>query len=269
MNLRKLALRVAMLFLAASTVSQASTTSEVVLGSDYLTSPFGASLFPGLGVLNGVPLGAATGNTDAIVQRQGDAIFPGVPGPGNTAPAIHIALTALQLETAAPVDFGGNGLDNYFFTLQSARGGPDSLGSMSITLTSLDDGTAANPEGTFSSFIDVFFDIRKGSLNGAIVVSSDLVLVNPGTLWDATNPPGAVIITGLVGDQNADSHTGKASNQMDFFPFGPFAETFPNGGVLAFQEASATTPPVPEPGTSLLFGTGLLAVARRWKRKRV
>jgi hypothetical protein len=169
------------------------------------------------------------------------------------------------LVTAAPVNFGGNGLDNYFVTLQSARGGPDSVGSMTITLTALNDGTAANPEGTFSSFFDVFFDIRKSSLAGPIVFSTDLVYTNEAASWDATNPPGAFIFTGLVGNQNADLHTNKISTQMDFFPVGIFSRTAPNGAVFTMQEASAA---VPEPATSLLIGAGLLGLAATWKRKR-
>jgi hypothetical protein len=173
----------AVLFVAAARVSQAAALLSVVLGSDYLTSVPGASSFPGLGSLNGVPLGGSLGNTDTIVQRLQDAVFPGTPT--TTAPAISINLSALQLETVTPVNFAGDGLDFYFITLQSARsaGGSASLGSMTITLSSFDDGTAANPEGSFSSSIDVFFDIRKGSLSGPIVFSSDLVLTNSGTLW--------------------------------------------------------------------------------------
>jgi len=114
----------AILFLAAGAVSQAAVFLSVVLGSDYLTSPAGLSSFPGLGTVGGVPLGPATGNTDTIVQRLSDAIFPGAPGPGNAAPAISTNLSALQLETMAPVNFAGDGLDNYFVTLQSVGGGP-------------------------------------------------------------------------------------------------------------------------------------------------
>jgi hypothetical protein len=258
----------AMLFLAAGSVSQAAPVGlSVVLGSDYLSSIPGGSSFPGLGTLNGVPYGGALGNTDTIVQRKSDAVFPGGSPPG-TAPAIPIELTALQLVTVAPLDFGGNGIANYFVTLQSARGGPSSVGSMTITLGALDDGTAANPEGTFSSFFDVFFDIRKGSLGGPIVFSSDLVLTNSSSPWDATPTPGTVILTAPVGSQNANLHTGKAVGQMDFFPLGPFSETHPNGAVHAVQGANGNTSQIPEPGTSLLIGAGLLGLAALWKRKR-
>jgi hypothetical protein len=255
-----------MLFLASAKLSQSAALPVVVLGSDYLTTIAAGTTFPGLGNLMGVPLGGLAGNADTIVQREADAVFPS--GPVSTAPAIAIALAALQLETVAPVNFAGNGLDNYFVTLQSARagGGTASMGSMTITLTSADDGTAANPEGTFTSSIDVFFDIRKSSLSGPIVFSTDLVLSNSTTAWDATNPPGAIIVAGPVGTFAADLHTGKASNQMDFFPVGPFNEAHPSGAAHQVTEVSNSTP-APEPGTSLLFGVGLLTFAGLLKRK--
>jgi hypothetical protein len=118
---------------------------------------------------------------------------------------------------------------------------------MTITLGRAGDGTAALPDGTFSDFFDVFFDIRKSSLAGPIVFSSDLVYTNVAASWDATNPPGAFIFTGLVGNQNADLHTNKISTQMDFFPVGILSRTAPNGAVFTMQEASAA---VPEPGSS-------------------
>jgi hypothetical protein len=253
----------AMLFFSSAKLSQSAALPVVILGSDYLTTIAAGTTFPGLGNLMGVPLGGLAGNADTVVQREADAVFPS--GPVSTAPAISIALAALQLETVAPVN-PGPGLDFYFITLQSARGGPASMGSMTITLTSADDGTAANPEGTFSSSIDVFFDIRKGSLSGPIISSTDLVLSNSSTAWDATNPPGANIVSGPVGTFAANLHTGKASNQMDFFPVGPFNESHPSGAVHAVQESNASL--VPEPGTSLLFGAGLLALAGLLKRKR-
>jgi hypothetical protein len=112
---------------------------------------------------------------------------------------------------------------------------------------------------------------------GRVSQAAALLSVVPGsdyltTLQSARGKPaflgsvtrGALIVTGPLGTQAADSHTGKTPNQMDFFPFGAFQEAHPNGAV---QEASGTTP-TPEPATSLLIGVGLLGLAAIWKRKR-
>jgi hypothetical protein len=251
----------AILLLASVKVSQSAPLPVVLLGSDYLTTVPAGTTFPGLGNLMGVPIGGVAGPADTVIQRTSDADFPS--GPPSTAPAIGIILSGLQLETVAPVNFGGNGLDNYFVTLQSVRGGPASTGTMTITFSTPDDGTAANPEGTFSSSIDVFFDIRKKNLNGAIVFASDLVLTNSGAQWDATNPAGAFLVTGPVGAQAANLHTNKTSNEMDFFPVSPFTESHPNGANHQVQDAVG-----PEPCTSLLFGAGLAAVVGLIRRRR-
>jgi hypothetical protein len=185
----------------------------VLKGSDYFQTDAG-TMFSGVPFM-GVPLGTpGLGNTDTIVQRLADADFPSV----GTSATVRIQLTALQLESVVPTDFG-LGTDFYFITLQTARagGGQISPGTMTINLNSPNDGTPANPEGTFDSSLDVFFDVRKGSLNGPIALSTDLVLVNSGTSWDADPSPGDLIVPGAVGDQNANLHTGKSSNQMDFF----------------------------------------------------
>ena len=159
-------------------------------GYDLFASAPGTS-FPGLGLLVGVPLGTfnfgsgpvPVGNADTIAHRLSDVTVAVV---GNTG-VTPLQLLALQLETAAPVNFAGNGLDNYFMTLQSVHGGPATVGSMSITFGS-------TTGGTFSSSLDVFFDIREGSLLGPIVFASDLVATNSGDLWGRVASPGAVTI---------------------------------------------------------------------------
>jgi hypothetical protein len=176
-----------------------------------------------------------------------------------------LLMTQLQMETAAPANFGlGTGF--YFFTLQSARGGPATTGSMTAVLTAPDDHSPNTPEGTFSSFFDVFFDIHLGSLNGPIAESSDLTVTTTGGLWDADPAPGEVIVPGLVGDLNADLHTNKVQTsdvyQMDFFPVGSFVQFVP-GGAFTHVVTGAT---VPEPGSGLLValgGLGLLALRLR------
>src|SRR5262249_599681 len=150
------------------------------------------------------------------------ASVPTTPGTS----AIPVELVALQLETVAPVDFAGLGLDNYFVTLQKVRGGPASTGRESIHF-------ADASGGTFDSFFDVFFDIRKGDLNGPIVFSDDLLLSQMGTPWGRIPPPGSVEIEGV--NLNLDG----SDNAEDFWPLGNIIEQHPNGAV---HEAVTATP---------------------------
>ncbi len=131
----------------------------------------------------GAPIGVkGTGNADTIVQRLAEANTE--PGPGTAG--IPIELVALQLVSVNPID-PGPGLDFYYVTLQSARGGPASTGSMAITFN--------DPNGgTFDSFFNVFFDFRKGALNGPIILSNNLNLTADDVPWGRIAPPGAVTI---------------------------------------------------------------------------
>jgi hypothetical protein len=249
-------------------VSRAGTVYDVAQGWDlFQTDPAGTT-FPGLGNLMGVPLGSfdfdntfgrgigvkPTGTTDTIISRL-DVVAP-VSHVAGASGTTRLLMNALQLETVVPVNFGGLGLDNYFVTLQSARptGGPPSAGSMTITF----DGTGL--AGTFTSSIDVFFDILKGSINGPIVFSSDLVLSSSGTAWNDLAPPGAekipnvnLFLSGVPGDPT-----------QDFWPVTPFQETHPNGA----QHSVTTSGDTPEPASVVLLfigaiGIGLSACRRR------
>jgi hypothetical protein len=259
---------------------RAATTFNVAPGWDLFQTDPTATTFPGLGNLMGVPLGTfnfngtqngnvplpgnpgnvATGGTDTIIERLTAAIPPSPPGAGSMA-TINLAMVALQLETVTPVNFSGLGLDNYFVTLQAARptGGPNSTGTMTITWN------ANGLSGTFSSSLDVFFDIRKGSLTGAIVASQDLVLTSSGTAWSDLPPPGAFLIPGA----NLFL-AGGSDNTKDFWVNpGPVREVHPNGSVhQAFETGSG--PFIPEPASIVMFGFGAIGIAvfGRWRRTR-
>ena len=96
-------------------------SARVRVGYDLLQTNSSSTAFPGLGNLMGVPLGTynfggsvgtvSVGNTDTIVQRLADAVTSTLPG---TAPTIADQLDALDLETVAPVNFEGFGVNNYF-----------------------------------------------------------------------------------------------------------------------------------------------------------
>jgi hypothetical protein len=246
-----------------------ASTFDVAAGWDlFKTDPAGTS-FPGLGSLMGVPEGTFdfnntfgrgigvqnVGDTDTIIQRTAAAI-PGSPVAGSTA-TVGLLMQALQLETVTPVNFGGAGLDNYFVTLQSARptGGPASTGSIAITFD------ATGLGGTFSSSIDVFFDIRKGSLGGAIVFSSDLVLSSTAVPWTNLPPAGAlqlVNVNEFLSGTNGD-------RTQDFWPVGTFIETHPTG---ATHEVRPSDPNTPEPASLVLLGIGALGLGATRLRRR-
>jgi hypothetical protein len=223
------------------------------MGSDYLQTAAGTTFagFP----FAGVPIGP--GGADTIVRRPFDAVLPGIPG-GVTVP---IELVALQLVSVQPIDLGA-GLDHYYITLQSVRGGPASTGSMTIQMQILDDNLPGTPQGTFDSFFDVFFDIRIGSLNGPIVNSQVLTLTSQGTPWDANPSPLDLLVNGLAGDAAANWHTNKGTGQLDFFP-GPISESHPSGAVH-----NATLASIPEPGTFGLMLAGLAALGACFARRR-
>jgi hypothetical protein len=227
----------------------------VKAGYDLFQSTTGTE-FDGM-PFTGVPLvtynfgsgSVVVGNADTIIQRLSDATVPTTPG--STA-SVSIRIDALQLETTG--NFMGMGNGNYFLVPQSYFGGPTSTGTMNITF-------ASNAGGTFTSTLDVFFDITKGSLTGPIVYSGDLTLTNSGDTWGRTPPAGATTINGvnvnLLGD---------GTNNGDFWPGVPFTESHPGFGQHVVTDASS----VPEPGTWFMGATAMmigLAYAG-WRRRR-
>jgi len=216
----------------------------VVLGSDYFATQAGTFfVFPGVGSvsLTGNPIGP--GITDTIVQRQANATING--------PSIPIQITALSLEgtvNAVPI----------FVTLDPLNLALDT-GTMTI------DGSLAG--GTFTSSLDVFFDVclaagsgGVGCANGSTIGTGTIDLTNAGATWSPTPPPGGCLVTGPVGDQAADCHTGLDSNQDDFFLVGTNAECSAANGCHVVSNAT------PEPNSLILFATALVGLAALGKR---
>jgi hypothetical protein len=262
------------LVVAVTTMASPGTSRadfNVAPGWDLFTTEAAGTSFTGLGPLMGVPLvtfdfdntfGRGLGvkgvdNADTIVRRDLPVIGTGGPPPFGSSP---LTMVALQLETVVPVNFAGNGLDNYFVTLQSARGGPASTGSIALSFL-------GGQNGAFTSTIDVFFDIRRGSLNGAIVFSSDLLLTSDPTFWSSTPPPGAlqipgvnVFLSGTSGDRSRDFWP-SGQNPANLVPVS-FTEREPNGSMHTVHST-------PEPTSIALLGIGAFGVgAYGWKRRR-
>jgi hypothetical protein len=156
-------------------------------------------------------------------------------------------MDALQLMSTTPTTLGGLGpLGYYYITLQSTdNAGPVSTGAMTISF-------ANSAGGTFTSALDVFFDIHYGALNGPIVYMSNAALSNPGDTWSRTAPPNSVLING------ADYLLDGNDTTEDFWPGAPLIESEP-GATHVVAPAS-----LPEPASmALLLAGGGLALRRR------
>lgn len=234
----------------------ASASVTIHGGWDLLTTAAPTSIagqpFVGIPIVNynfgGTVGDQATGNADTIVRRLADANGP--------VDSIPIELVAMQLVSSSPVDFGA-GLGDYYFTLQSLRGGPASTGQMTINF-----GPEGNPHGRFDSFFDVFFDIRFGDPVGPIIFSDSVAFSQQGGLWGHEPPADALMITDVNRFLN-----GPGDASQDFWP-GPVTFNSPAG---AQHSVNATTRPsnVPE-SASTLFLLLIPSLALLWaKRHRV
>jgi hypothetical protein len=215
------------------------------LGDSYVGVPLGNYNFGGAIGLQYV------GYTDTIVHRLVNATVPG-PVPPSQSTTISIQMDALQLASAVPISFGGGPLGTYYITLQSARGGPASLGSMTISFDSQVGEPFTTPHGTFDSSWDIFFDVRYAALNGPIVYSADMALGSTGTEW-VHYPPNSALLIDDVNFQLKEDNT----IYQDFWPLGIIGEDCPQGAGTHYVIAT-----IPEPTSSSLavLGIGLLSL---------
>jgi len=232
-----------------------ASADTINLGSDYFQTDPGTNFTFGapIGVVNftGVPIGP--GQTDTIVQRQADAtINPGVAPTGLTTVAqvaalpnsIPLQITALSMESTAPVNIGGSFFD-VFVTLDPSNLANDT-GSMAI----YGDSTG----GSFDSAFTVYFEAQFDDLSnpaGSFDAFNHVVLSQNGATWAPTPSPGTVVVSGPAGDQNANQHTTGANT--DFYLRGILVEDS-SGEAHHFVSAASA---VPEPASLWLMGAGL------------
>ena len=213
-------------------------------GSDYFQTQPG-SMFNGTPLM-GVPFGP--GLTDTVVQRTADIPI------GVTPTGPNLMFTGLQMESTAPVTVGAF-TGHIFISLDPNPTGSQDKGTMAIA------GTLAG--GTFSSSLDVFFDVCTapgtdgvGCGAGMMLASAELTLSQAGAAWLPTPSPGQVLVPGVDGNPFADDlhvndWTGLDVGETNFFPVGSITEQEP-GAVHIVDPA-----PVPEPGSLALLGSAL------------
>ncbi|MCH7799367.1 MAG: hypothetical protein IID28_13120 [Planctomycetes bacterium] len=206
-----------------------TTTPTTFMGFEFTGVPLGSFSF-GLG-----PTGRDTGTADTIIERLEAASVPGA-GMSDT---VDIELVALHLVSVEPIDLGG-GLDFYFITLQQDLA---SLGQMIIEFVD-------ELGGLFSSLIDLAFDVRIGSLDGAIIFSDILQITTSDVPWDHVAPSGALQLDGINRNLNG------VDTSADFWP-DPFTLGGPNG---LFHSVHSATPAPP--------GLAVLALAALAARRR-
>ena len=217
---RRLASATAALTALASLTPGHATTTTIDAGWDLFESSSG-TMFDGV-AFQGVPLntfnfGGAigtknVGGTDTILQRTtGNVTFDLA-----TGASISTAVLALQLRSVNLV----SGQYEYL-TL-------DGTHTSTGTLTINPGGTASG--GTFNSTLDIFFDLRQGSLTGTLQESGELQLSANGTLWSRTPPAGAVTIPGV--NQNLNG----TDNAADFW-------TIPVPEITMVINPNVTLPP--------------------------
>jgi hypothetical protein len=214
------------------------------LGAILVGDPLGTYNFGGaIGVQN---VGAA----DTVIDIQG----PGTTGPSNTA-VVNIQLDALQLQTTRMY-----GSTRVYFTLDPSQ---PSTSTMDMTFNSQETG------GTFTSSLNMFVDIRVGSIDGPLPGTGGGLMSSGACTWSRTAPAGSQQVSGVNLDLDG------IDNAADFWPTGLVAYTDGNGTSLVDLVAAdpptsgagvASIPEFPSAAFATLGSLGMLHSLYRRRR---
>ena len=242
---------------AQDTGDATTKVAAFAAGSDYLqTGPGTEATLPIGGkmvkvTLTGVPIqgstGGTLGNTDTIVQRTEDAVFPTGAAVTVTSVPIPITLTALSLTGTVPGPSGGN--CTVTITLASS---PASTGT--LTLYS---------NGTYSSQVTVYFSATftpiapNTTCYPPITTAPPCKFIQKGGHWSTKPLTGAYEVVGPYGDLQANVHTNLPPGYADFYisqSQTDSARTAAHATCEALAAVGTPCPPKVSP-TSLNFGT--------------
>jgi hypothetical protein len=228
--------------------------SHVVAGTDYLqTGPNTQATLPIGGQMvtvtfQGVPIvgtkGGTTGtlgNTDTVVQRDADAVFP---TGTTTGGPIKIPITMTALNMAGTVLGPTGATCTVTLTLAPA---PPSSGFLYLTTN------AANTGGGYRSEVLVHFvaTFTPGTPTCYPPITGSCKFAQKGGKWSIKYKPGEFLVTGPYGDINANLHKPLAPGFVDFFiskPQTDVARTAAHATCEAFQQAGE---PCPTPTTEV------------------
>jgi hypothetical protein len=180
----------------------------------------------------GVPIQGLS-NTDTVVQRAVDAIFPATGEASNATIAIPITMVALNMAGTVPGPNGGT----CTVTLTLAPS-PASTGMLTLTTN------AANTGGSYTSEVLVHFiaTFTPGPPTCYPQITGSCKFRQKGGHWGIKPLPNEFLVTGPYGDVQANFHTSLPPGFVDFYITKPQIDTAAIAAHATCEALQTTTP---------------------------